>query len=260
MRLSLLKLLLAVITLTGAVPAVAQEGELPAPTAEGAPAGQRDPAGRPDPAGQLEDDPRFNEKVGYCLGLSMGRRLQADGAEIDLAAIVAGLRDGISGAQPQLTDEQIDAVMERFQLIMQKKAENKMTEAAQSNLARGEKFLAENRGKEGVQETKSGLQYRVVKAGEGAVPGPEDTVRCHYEGTLTSGEVFDSSYKRGQPAEFPVGGVIEGWTEALQMMKVGSKWEVVLPAKIAYGMRGAPGAIGPNETLVFTIELLDIVD
>jgi FKBP-type peptidyl-prolyl cis-trans isomerase FklB len=143
---------------------------------------------------------------------------------------------------------------------MQKKAENKMTQAAQENLARGEKFLAENRGKDGVKETKSGLQYRVVTEGDGDTPGASDTVRCHYEGTLTSGEVFDSSYKRGRPAEFPVDGVIEGWTEALQMMKVGSKWEVVLPAKIAYGMRGAPGAIGPNETLVFTIELLDIVE
>lgn len=227
---------------------LAQDDQLPAPAADGVPA----------PEG--EADARFNEKVGYCIGLDLGQRLKSDDAPIDLAAIVAGLRDGLSGAQPQLTDEQITAVMDRFQQVMQKKAESKMAQEAQENLARGEKFLAENRTKEGVQETKSGLQYRVIEEGDGATPGPRDTVRCHYEGTLISGDVFDSSYKRGQPAEFPVGGVIEGWTEALQMMKTGAKWEVFLPAKIAYGLRGAPGAIGPNETLVFTIELLDIVD
>lgn len=258
MRLSLVALLLAafpIISLVTPMSVMAQVGELPAPAADG---GLTPKEGVPSTEGG--EDARFNEKVGYCLGLNMGRRLLADETQVDLAAVVAGLRDGLSGAQPQLTDAEIEAVMEQFQQIMQKKAENKMTQAAQENLARGEKFLAENRGKDGIKETKSGLQYRVVTEGDGDTPSLNDTVRCHYEGTLTSGEVFDSSYKRGRPAEFPVDGVIEGWTEALQMMKVGSKWEVFLPAKIAYGMRGAPGAIGPNETLVFTIELIDIVE
>ena len=124
---------------------------------------------------------------------------------------------------------------------------------------RGEAFLAENAKKEGVQTTDSGLQYVVVEEGDGATPTAADTVRCHYAGTLIDGTEFDSSYKRGQPAEFPVSGVIAGWTEALQMMKVGAKWEVALPSDIAYGSRGAGGAIGPDEALLFTIELLDIV-
>ncbi|TWU00663.1 Outer membrane protein MIP precursor [Botrimarina colliarenosi] len=246
MRVALAAASFALAAFLTAVPAMSQEVELPPPG---------EPAGQPD-----DEAARFNEKVGYCIGLDLGRRLADDAAPVDLGAIVAGLRDGLSGAEPQLTDEQVAAVMDRFQQLMQQKAETKMAQEAQENLVRGEKFLTENRGKEGVQETDSGLQYRVIEEGEGDSPGLRDTVRCHYEGTLISGEVFDSSYKRGQPAEFPVGGVIDGWTEALQMMKVGAKWEVFLPAKIAYGLRGAPGAIGPNETLVFTIELIDIVD
>lgn len=124
---------------------------------------------------------------------------------------------------------------------------------------RGAAFLAENATKEGVQSTRSGLQYKVIEEGSGPTPTASDTVRCHYSGTLIDGSKFDSSYDRGQPAEFPVGGVIAGWTEALQMMPCGSKWEVYLPSEIAYGSHGAGGAIGPDETLVFTIELLDIV-
>lgn len=124
---------------------------------------------------------------------------------------------------------------------------------------RGEAFLEENGKKDGVTTTASGLQYKVIETGSGPTPTASDTVRCHYSGTLIDGSKFDSSYDRGQPAEFPVGGVIAGWTEALQLMTCGSKWEVYLPSEIAYGSRGAGGAIGPDETLVFTIELLDIV-
>lgn len=124
---------------------------------------------------------------------------------------------------------------------------------------RGEAFLAENAKKDGIETTSSGLQYRVVEEGSGPTPSLRDTVRCHYAGTLIDGTEFDSSYRRGQPAEFPVSGVIAGWTEALQMMPAGSKWEVFLPSEIAYGSSGAGGAIGPNETLVFTIELIAIV-
>lgn len=202
---------------------------------------------------------RFTEKVSYCVGLDLGRRLSGDDVPVDLGAVVAGLRDGLSG-ESQLTDEQIDAVMRRFNQVLQQKAAEKMANAAEENLARGEAFLAENLKKDGVQSTESGLQYRVIEEGDGPSPGPRDTVRCHYEGTLIDGSVFDSSYKRGQPAVFPVGGVIEGWVEALQMMKVGAKWEVFLPAKIAYKERGSASVIGPNETLVFQIELLEIVE
>jgi FKBP-type peptidyl-prolyl cis-trans isomerase FklB len=251
----------AAALLLACVPAAAQEGQLPPPDAT-APANGALASGADERAAApaVDDDQQFNAQAGYCIGLDLGKRLRDDDAPVDLAAIVAGLRDGLTSAKPQMTTQQVDAVMERFQQVMQQKAQQKMVQAADVNLARGQKFLDENRKKEGVQETDSGLQYRVLTAGKGATPGPDDTVRCHYEGKLVSGEVFDSSYKRGEPAEFPVGGVIAGWTEALQMMKTGSKWEVVLPASIAYGKRGAPGAIGPNETLVFQIELLDVVE
>ncbi|MEQ8847167.1 FKBP-type peptidyl-prolyl cis-trans isomerase [Botrimarina sp.] len=202
----------------------------------------------------------LGEQVSYSLGLDLGRRLKQDGVQVDFGAIVAGLRDGLTDAEPMLTDEQITQVMKQFQQQMQQKAENQMAQAAQQNLARGAEFADQYAKKEGVQKTDSGLLYRVIEEGDGASPGPEDTVRVHYEGTLTTGEVFDSSYRRGEPTEFPVGAVISGWTEALQMMKSGAKWEVVLPPDIAYGARGAGGAIGPNETLVFKIELLDVLD
>lgn len=226
------------------------------------PDGAADPpaATQPQESAPAAEAGGFKQQVSYSLGLDLGRRLRADGIDCDLGAMVAGIRDGLTAANPMLTDEQIKTVMTRFQQELAKKAEAKMADAATENLAKGEAFLNENRAKEGIQETDSGLQYRVVEQGDGPSPTASSTVKCHYEGTLIDGSVFDSSYKRGQPAEFPVGGVIAGWTEALQMMQVGAKWEVFLPAKIAYGQRGAPGAIGPNETLIFTIELLDIVD
>ncbi|MGL4514794.1 MAG: FKBP-type peptidyl-prolyl cis-trans isomerase [Lacipirellulaceae bacterium] len=224
-------------------------------------------AAAPGPAagaeGPADADGQYRLQVSYCLGLDLGRGLAADGIEVDFDALAAGIRDALSGAEPKLTEEQFAACMGRFQQEMQRKAQEaqkQMVGKGEANLARGEKFLAENATKEGVLVTPSGLQYRVIQEGAGAAPGPRDTVRCHYEGTLIDGKVFDSSYKRGEPAEFPVNRVIAGWTEALQMMKPGAKWEVFLPTKIAYGERGAPGAIGPNEALVFTIELIAVVD
>jgi FKBP-type peptidyl-prolyl cis-trans isomerase len=228
-----------------AVGAIAQD-DLPAPEATGA----------ADPQAE------FNRQVSYCLGLDFGRGLVDGDVGIDVESLAEGLRDAVSGAKPKLTDEQFAAVMGRFQKIMQEKAqaaEKKMAGRGAENMARGEKFLADNAAKDGVQVTPSGLQYRVIEEGSGDSPGPRDTVRCHYEGTLIDGKVFDSSYKRGEPAEFPVNRVIAGWTEALQMMKPGAKWEVFLPSKIAYGERGAGGMIGPNETLVFTIELIEVL-
>jgi len=202
----------------------------------------------------------FGAQVSYSLGLDLGTRFREDGVPIDLAAIVAGLRDGLTGAQPMLNEQQRAAAVQQLQTQLQQKAQSQMAQSAQQPLARGEAFLAENRAKEGVQVTASGLQYRVLEEGTGASPTAQDTVRCHYEGKLLSGDVFDSSYQRGEPTEFPVNGVIEGWTEALQMMKTGAKWQVFLKPDLAYGARGAGGAIGPNETLVFQIELLGIVE
>lgn len=210
------------------------------------------------PAGGVEEGQQFQQKVAYSIGLDLGRRLRSDGIEVDLRAVVSGLRDGLTDAKPKLTDEQITAVMTQFQQQMQQKAQAQMADIAGENQAKGEAFLKENASKEGIQTTDSGLQYRIIEEGNGDSPTAADTVECHYEGKLINGEVFDSSYKRGEPATFPVGGVIAGWTEALQMMKTGAKWEVFLPSDIAYGPRGAGGAIGPNETLIFQIELLGI--
>lgn len=202
----------------------------------------------------------FQQQSSYCLGLDFGQNLAAEEVEVDIDSLMLGLHDGLTSAAPQLTEEQITAVMGRFQQILQQKAEQKMAEIAAENLAQGTAFLKENLSKDGVVETPTGLQYKVLEEGDGPSPVEMDTVRCHYEGTLIDGTVFDSSYKRGQPAEFPVRAVIGGWVEALQMMSVGDKWEVYLPADLAYGESGSPPVIGPNATLVFTIELLGIVE
>lgn len=201
----------------------------------------------------------YEQQVSYALGLNIGADMRRSGVPLDLKAFTTGVADALAGAKPRLTDGQRQAILLKFQQQMQKKAEALMADAAANNKQRGEAFLAENGQKEGVVTTASGLQYKVIETGNGETPTAQSTVRCHYEGTLIDGTVFDSSYDRGQPAEFPVGGVIAGWTEALQMMKVGSKWEVYLPSEIAYGGRGAGGDIGPNETLIFTIELLGVV-
>ncbi|WP_146400034.1 FKBP-type peptidyl-prolyl cis-trans isomerase [Pseudobythopirellula maris] len=211
-------------------------------------------------AGEQAANPEavFMQQVSYCIGLQIGGNLKKDGIPVDPQGLLQGITDSLRGVEPQLTEEQQAAVMGRFQQLMQLKAQETAGPMASDNQTKGEAFLAENKQKPGVQVTESGLQYRVVEQGTGPSPSATDTVRCHYEGTLIGGEVFDSSYKRGQPATFPVNRVIAGWTEALQMMKVGGKWEVFLPSEIAYGESGAPGAIGPNETLIFTIELLGI--
>lgn len=202
----------------------------------------------------------YQQQVSYALGLNIGNDMRQNGVPVDLESLTAGIADALTQAEQKLSDAECQAVLGRFQQEMQQKAQERMADIATENKAKGEAFLAENAKKEGVTTTDSGLQYKVIEEGSGASPTARDTVRCHYHGTLTDGTVFDSSYERGQPAEFPVGGVIAGWTEALQLMKVGGKWEVYLPSDIAYGARGAGGAIGPNETLIFTIELLDIVN
>ena len=168
----------------------------------------------PEPAAAASDA-QFKSQSSYCLGLDFGQNLMGEGIEVDIDAIVDGLRDALSGAQPKLNEEQIATVMGRFQQLLQQKAERQMAALAAENLAKGKEYLDANRSKEGVIETPTGLQYKVIEEGDGASPVETDTVRCHYEGTLIDGTVFDSSYKRGQPAEFPVRAVIDGWTEAL---------------------------------------------
>jgi len=193
------------------------------------------------------------DKVSYSIGLNIGFNLKKQNVSINPDTFVLGLKDALAG-KPQMTDEQVKETMTAFE----KEMIDKQKAAGVKNGAEGEKFLAENKKKEGVKTTASGLQYKVVKEGTGAQPKEKDTVMANYRGTLIDGTEFDSSYTRGQPATFPVSGVIKGWTEALQMMKVGSKYQLFIPAKLAYGERAIGPDIGPNSTLIFEVELLDV--
>ena len=193
------------------------------------------------------------DKVSYSIGLNIGLNLKKQNVSINPDTLVLGLKDALAG-KPQMTDEQVKETMTAFE----KEMIDKQKAAGVKNGADGEKFLAENKKKEGVKTTASGLQYKVVKEGSGAQPKEKDTVMANYRGTLIDGTEFDSSYTRGQPATFPVSGVIKGWTEALQIMKVGSKYQLFIPANLAYGERAMGPDIGPNSTLIFEVELLDV--
>ena len=208
-----------------------------------------------DPKMTLKND---KDKVSYALGLNIGKSMKQEGLDINPDVLAAAMKDVFAGAKTQLTDEEVQAVMQDFQKKMMAKQAAVRDEGLGKNKAEGEKFLADNKKKEGIKTTASGLQYKVITDGKGKTPKATDTVKTHYRGTLISGTEFDSSYKRGEPAEFPVGGVIKGWTEALQLMKEGSKWQLYIPSDLAYGERGAGKDIGPNSTLIFDIELISI--
>jgi FKBP-type peptidyl-prolyl cis-trans isomerase FklB len=196
------------------------------------------------------------DKVSYIIGVNIGRNLQKQSVEVDPDLISRGMKDVASGTKLLMTDEEMKATMASFQQEMMKKHEEEVKKAAEKNKAEGEAFLAANKKKPGVVTLPSGLQYKVITEGKGKSPKATDTVTVNYKGTLIDGTEFDSSYKRGEPATFPVNGVIKGWTEALQLMKEGSKWELFIPPDLAYGEKGAGNAIGPNETLIFEVELL----
>ena len=198
------------------------------------------------------------DKVSYSIGLEIGSSFKKQAMDIDTDALAAGIKDALSGSKPILTENEVKEVMTAFQKGMAAKQAEKMKGLAEKNSKEGEAFLAENKKKEGVKTTGSGLQYKVITAGNGPMPKDTDTVSVNYRGTLIDGSEFDSSYKRGEPVSFPVNGVIKGWTEALRLMKVGSKWQLFIPSNIAYGERGAGGQIGPNATLIFEVELLSI--
>lgn len=198
------------------------------------------------------------DKLGYGIGLDMGKTFKKQGLEINPDALLKGLKDGLSGATPKLSEEEIKATFMAVQQEMAKKQMEESTKAAAKNKQAGVDFLAANKKKTGVTTTASGLQYKVITAGKGEKPKADSIVKTHYHGTLIDGTVFDSSVKRGEPVEFEVGQVIKGWTEALQLMPVGSKWQLVIPSELAYGERGAGSDIGPNSTLIFEVELLAI--
>ncbi|HVP55793.1 MAG TPA: FKBP-type peptidyl-prolyl cis-trans isomerase [Candidatus Eisenbacteria bacterium] len=198
------------------------------------------------------------DKVSYAIGMNLGHSMRADAADLDPDILARGLKDAFSGGKLLLTDEEARIAIAAFRTETMKKKEAEARQVSDANKQAGEKFLAGNKTKEGVVSLPSGLQYKVIKQGDGPKPTASDTVVTNYRGTLINGTEFDSSYKRGEPATFPVSGVIKGWTEALQLMPVGSKWELFVPADLAYGERSPGPEIGPNSTLIFDVELLSI--
>jgi len=190
--------------------------------------------------------------------MSLGSTLRQQSVEVDLSILMTGVKDSLAGSKTLLTEDEERTVLTALKAEVRKKQEEKMAQAGEANTKEGQAFLAANKSKDGVVTLPSGLQYKILQAGTGPKPTTTDSVVCNYRGTLINGTEFDSSYKRGQPATFPVSGVIKGWTEALQLMPAGSKWQLFVPAELAYGARGAGPGIGPNSTLVFEVELISI--
>lgn len=203
----------------------------------------------------LESD---DQKASYAIGLDVGRNLTVVGDHLDVAALRVGIEDALADREQQVPQEELDRVMTALQETIQTEQQAEAEAEATSNRAEGEAYLAENGARDGVTTTASGLQYEVLREGEGAQPGPTDQVTIHYRGTLLDGSEFDSSYERDQPATFSVNGVIPGFAEGLQLMTLGSQYRFVIPGELAYGPAGSPPSIGPDATLVFEVELLEI--
>lgn len=204
----------------------------------------------------LLDNPK--DRISYTIGINIGQDFVTQKMDINADVLLLGIKDTMAGKEARLTEEEMMAEIQKFQEEMQAKMMADAQQSAEKNKLAGEAFLAENAKQEGIVVTASGLQYKVLEAGEGSSPGPADVATVHYRGTLIDDTQFDSSYDRGQPATFPVGGVIPGWTEALQLMKPGAKWQIFIPSQLAYGERGAGEAIGPNATLLFDVELVSV--
>ena len=202
--------------------------------------------------------PTKNDRLSYALGVETGKSFKNHGISVNSAAFSQGLQDALTGNTTLLTNDEIGQELKDFQRTAATKLQAQSQQSAQKNQQFSSSFLAANKERPGVVTTASGLQYKVITPGTGAKPAPNDVVTVDYEGRLLDGKVFDSSYERGTPATFPVNEVIMGWQEALQLMPVGSTWELYIPAKLAYGDQGAQGVIGPNETLIFKVHLLGI--
>jgi len=251
-----------------------------APAAKAAPAAgaQKAPAAKPSTAAKPRTQPPLTlktqkDKTSYAIGLNVGKglagNLKQQSVDVDQAILLRGIKDALAGGKMLLTDDEAKAVLTQLQTEMRAKQQEKMKVEQEKmkvvgevNKKAGTEFLETNKAKDGVVVLPSGLQYKILSAGTGPKPGATDTVSCNYRGTLLDGTEFDSSYKRGQPTSFPVNGVIKGWTEALQLMPVGSKWQLFIPSDLAYGDRGADprSGIGPDATLIFEVELLSIQD
>lgn len=200
----------------------------------------------------------FTDSASYAIGMNMAASLERTGAEVDVPSLVRGLTDALEGDATQITEGQADTLLRALATRLDSTEAANREEMMEDNKQKGDAFRAENAAKPGVVTTPSGLQYEVLEEGDGPRPSATDRVRVHYRGTLIDGTEFDSSYERGNPVTFPLNGVIPGWTEALQLMPVGSKYRIVLPPELGYGSRGSPPVIPPNATLVFEVELLGI--
>jgi FKBP-type peptidyl-prolyl cis-trans isomerase len=231
----------------------------PAPAAgtQKSPAAKTGPATRPKTQTVLTLKTQ-KDKVSYALGMNLGTNLHKQSVEVDPAIVLRGLKDALAAGKMLLTDDEARAALMQLTAEVRKKQEDKMKLAGEGNRKEGEEFLAANKDKEGIVTLPSGLQYKILTEGTGPKPAAADSVVCNYRGTLINGKEFDSSYKRGQPATFQVNGVIKGWTEALQLMPVGSKWQLFIPSELAYGDRGAGPQISAGATLIFEVELLSI--
>jgi FKBP-type peptidyl-prolyl cis-trans isomerase FklB len=198
------------------------------------------------------------DKFSYALGMNLGTSLHKQSVPVDANILARGLKDALAGRKTELTEDQARAALMEVQTDLRKKQQEQMQQAGEANKKEAEAFLAANKSKDGVVTLPSGLQYKILTQGTGPKPAASDSVVCNYRGTLLNGTEFDSSYKRGEPVTFAVGGVIKGWTEALQLMPVGSKWQLFIPANLAYGERAPGPEIGPDSTLIFEVELLSI--
>ena len=210
---------------------------------------------------EAKSDPalgNIDQKLSYIVGINLAGQFKRDGVNFDIAAFQMAAKDIKSEAGSRLSQEEVQKTIATMQQQAKEKQELAQKIKSEQNILQGQAYLAENAKKDGVLVTESGLQYKEVTAGEGPIPTAEQTVVVHYKGTLVDGTVFDSSYERGEPAEFPVTGVIQGWVEALQLMNVGDKFELTIPSELAYGTRGSGQTIGPDSTLLFDVELIEI--
>jgi FKBP-type peptidyl-prolyl cis-trans isomerase len=243
----------AALLVAAAAVAVAQQSGAPAQQPAAKPA-----AAKPAAAAQAGKPEALNDRASYVIGYNLGRTLKQNDVQASTDLLNKGLRDGLAGEKGMLTDEEMQATMQEFQKQVAGQQEAKQKVAGEKNKTEGEAFLAKNKTKAGVKTTASGLQYEVLKEGTGPSPKPTDTVSVNYLGTTIDGTKFDSSYDRKEPATFVLNQVIPGWTEGVQLMKVGSKYKFYIPAALGYGEKGAGNVIGPNAPLVFEVELLSI--
>ena len=248
---------------TSAPPASSTSSQTPAPKTPASGAATKPhtaTASKAAPAPLALTTPK--DKASYAIGMNIGKsvaaKFKSDSLDVNNAIFLRGMKDALAGGKMLLTDDEAKSVLDALQAEMRKTQEEKMAQAGDINKAKGDAFLAANKSKDGVVTLPSGLQYKIVTPGTGPKPGLTDSVVCNYRGTLIDGTEFDASAKHGGPATFPVNQVIKGWTEALQLMPVGSKWQLYIPSDLAYGSRGAGGDIGPNSTLIFDIELVSI--